>query len=410
MGHSVRELKARLKALGVDFSHCCEKVELEQLLEETEAAVTPATATADAGGDEEDFFAVRRADGRRCWVEFVTDNNALCHWCGDTDSIVPAADLEAIPDGALPGPVTFDGSFEDARAAAFHGGRLLVAAVLGDGRQAACKAARLQFLALAGDEVAPLLEENALFWRGRAADLRQQHLQQLAPGGTPSLAMVLPLAADAMRVLSHTPGTSSAAIVEDFVAALERFEEHREAATARLINDASLLRQQQDEEFAAALEADRQRAVAAIEAATEAATEAEASPRPSAEAAKRPPAAEEEEARRTKARRRLADDFLADGVGELSGKARLALRLPGGERVERAFGAEESFARVLSWAECCPLLPEAQGRDLKIPAQFELKLTTAFPPRRLGPDDAEKTLAELGLAPSAVLLLCDTST
>ena len=90
-----------------------------------------------------------------------------------------------------------------------------------------------------------------------------------------------------------------------------------------------------------------------------------------------------------------------------SAPARLVLRLPGGERVERTFGAEEQFLRVRTWAGCCPLLPEANKRDIQIPTQFEL--TMAFPRHVFSSADDDKTLDELGLVPSAALLLIANS-
>merc|ERR1712136_463294 len=138
------------------------------------------------------------------------------------DSIVPAAELEPLELGFLS-----EKSFEEARTEAFRAGRVLVAAVVSDD---SLKKNRLQVLASSSEEVEPLLQENAVFWRGRGDSLRAPHLQQLAPNDLPSLAMVLPIAADAMRVISCSGGTRSEEIVDHFVQALEAQERHRETS------------------------------------------------------------------------------------------------------------------------------------------------------------------------------------
>jgi len=84
------------------------------------------------------------------------------------------------------------------------------------------------------------------------------------------------------------------------------------------------------------------------------------------------------------------------------------LKLPTGERVERTFESQDALARVRRWAQSCPLLPEAEGRQLQIPASFEL--ATAFPRRKFVASELNCTLRELGLAPSAALLLIEEET
>lgn len=411
-GLSVRELKEQLRARGVDFSGCLEKAELQATLErvleleqEEGGSLGPLAPSQPRGPLADGGFAVRRSDGRRCWVEFAEAGDALCVWEDGSDSIVQEGELS--PRSKLPGPCAFDGPFEAARAEAFHTGRVLVAAV--HGTDTSSKADRQQALALASDEVLSLVSENAIFWRGDTGKLRPQHLEQLAPEGAPSLAMVLPLAVDAMRVLSYTPGTAREAIIDSFVEALEQLEEHRRAKEARELCESALLRQEQDEEFAASLAAD----LAAREAAAAAAAPAAASPA-DASAAEAPEgtrsaeqlerAAEEEEAQLAKRRRVLVNEFLME-LGPPAGAqaARLVLRLPTGQRVQRTFSAEDQLAKVRRWAECCPWLPEAAGQELRVPASFGL--STALLRRELGPEDDGRTLADLGLVPSAALLL-----
>jgi len=431
MGQSVREIKAILAAHGVDYSHCCEKSELQALLEQVESSgpeasvqvsptVEPASPAPETHAAEQEAasmsmgqmewadgtFATQRSDGRRCWVEFAEDKDVLCHFDDGTDAVIAAADLDPVPEDALQRPTAFAGTFEDARTQAFHSGRLLVAEVSSEDRHRfESKREGLRALVLASEEVASLLEENAVFWRGRADELRVPHLQQLVGNsGLPTLAMVLPLAVDAMKVLSSPDGTSKDAVVDSFVQALEDVEVHQEAAQARALSEDVQLRMAQDEEFAEALAVDR-----AVQEAKETAVAEQLMPEVSQSEGKRPatPETSEEQERLAKMCRRLADEFLQGSPVKDGSRSRLVLKLPTGERVERAFCAEQNFSSVRRWAECCALLPEANGRNLQIPADFEL--STAFPTRRLGAEDSEKTLSELGLVPSAALLLIDTS-
>merc|ERR1712056_18666 len=103
-------------------------------------------------------------------------------------------------------------------------------------------------------------------------------------------------------------------------------------------------------EFAASLAADQER-VAAETAAAAAAEQGEA------ELAKRKQLEQEEAERLAKNRKLLADEFVAEGVpAPGDSTARLALKLPTGERVERSFASQEKLGKIYKWVEACPLL------------------------------------------------------
>merc|ERR1740121_729061 len=74
--------------------------------------------------------------------------------------------------------------------------------------------------------------------------------------------MVLPLAADAMTVLSQSDGANMEAAIGSFIEALEALDSHKEAAVARMVSESAQLRMDQDDEYAAALLADQQAAAA----------------------------------------------------------------------------------------------------------------------------------------------------
>eukprot|EP00933_Yihiella_yeosuensis_P043245 TRINITY_DN3799_c0_g1_i1.p1 TRINITY_DN3799_c0_g1~~TRINITY_DN3799_c0_g1_i1.p1 ORF type:complete len:448 (-),score=116.47 TRINITY_DN3799_c0_g1_i1:201-1544(-) len=427
---SVRELKLELSSRGVDFSNCREKRELQDLLKQ-ELERTAAEADAETGvgvseeEDSEDYcgFAVRLTDSRHCWVEFVDEGSALCHFDDGTDGIVPASDLRHIESEELSRSSPFDGSFEAARAEAFNSGRLLVAAVNGVSSALTndeSKDEGVQSLVFNSEEVSLLLQENAIYWKGSVSELRDPHVEQLAPSGTPSVAMVLPLAVDAMKVLATPDGTCKEKVVGAIVEALEAFEAHQQAVQARLLSEDAQLRMEQDEEFAASLAADRER-LDLEEALRLSAEEAAKASKDSTQDAKCEEAQVQDTCLEERAesptddsssllhlvetRRAVAERFISetDKVSMDQGTARLVLRLPTGERVERTFAASEPLSRVLSWAECCQYLPEGENRDLKVPASFDI--STSFPRRLLSSEEGDKSLVDLGLVPSAALML-----
>jgi len=170
-----------------------------------------------------------------------------------------------------------------------------------------------------------------------------------------------------------------------------------------------LLREQQDEEFAASLAVDQ--SVSSVTADSKCSNSEQLHEVRSDSAdchedlARK--VAEEEQEQLFKRRRLLADEFVSSAPELPTGSAiaRLVLRLPSGERVERTFGSSESFSRVRDWVECCAYLPEARDRDLPIPKHFDLAIS--MPPRKFSSDDDHKNLGDLGLTPSAALLVIE---
>mmetsp|Transcript_7243 Transcript_7243/g.16272 ORF Transcript_7243/g.16272 Transcript_7243/m.16272 type:complete len:493 (+) Transcript_7243:31-1509(+) len=130
--------------------------------------------------------------------------------------------------------------------------------------------------------------------------------------------------------------------------------------------------------------------VAAAPAATPEATPSAASIEAEAEA-RELAEAEEAEARR----QARGAEILAEPEPALAGSAtaKLALRLPSGDRLQRVFLAEQRLEEVYEWAHCCRPKPK--------PASFEL--CTNFPARTLV--DRSATIVSLGLTPSAALMM-----
>eukprot|EP00931_Biecheleriopsis_adriatica_P028854 TRINITY_DN17200_c0_g1_i1.p1 TRINITY_DN17200_c0_g1~~TRINITY_DN17200_c0_g1_i1.p1 ORF type:complete len:445 (+),score=120.61 TRINITY_DN17200_c0_g1_i1:81-1415(+) len=415
---SVRQLKAELAARDVDISHCHDKSELLVLLRKARTA----------GPWDNGSFARRRSDNSYCWVELVDDHQALCHLGEGSTGVMSADELDPIAAVDFPCPNRFEGTFDAARAEAYNKGKVLVVAVV-SGRGKPPKEEAMQYMALASDEVRLMVNENAVFWRGKPAELRETQFRQLAPVEIlPSLAVAVPLAADAMTVVLAVPGfITRSQTLDSVLEGVEAMEVHRQVVQARQTNDDAQLRQAQDAEYAEGLAVDQANdAARASAAAAAAANEAPAAPAPqsapaaaaapaasaappAASSAAAPPAPAEQSAAAAaaeEARRQLAEEFIREGPSPVKADpVRLVLKLPTGERVERTFEAQDRLSRVRRWAQSCPLLPEAEGRQLHIPASFEL--ATAFPRRKFTAAEMESTLRELGLAPSAALLLVE---
>eukprot|EP00919_Chromeraceae_sp_WS-2016_P075602 GHVR01178808.1.p1 GENE.GHVR01178808.1~~GHVR01178808.1.p1 ORF type:complete len:471 (-),score=132.79 GHVR01178808.1:248-1660(-) len=80
---------------------------------------------------------------------------------------------------------------------------------------------------------------------------------------------------------------------------------------------------------------------------------------------------------------------------------KICVRLPSGGRVERAFTCDASLGLVFEWLDCVHLF-HAPPPSFVAPTEFELRQT--FPPKSFVKDET-RTLRELGLTPSAALLL-----
>ncbi|CAE7297329.1 unnamed protein product [Symbiodinium necroappetens] len=196
---SVRQLKAELAARDVDISHCRDRSELLVLLRKARTA----------GPWDSGSFARRKTDNTYFWVELVDGMTAVCHYGEGTTGIVNVNELEPISAHELPCPDRFPGSFEAARAEAFLKSKLLVVAIV-SGRGKPVREEAMQYMALASQEVLVMLGENAVFWRGKPTELKDTQLRQLAPVDMlPSLAIAVPLAADAMTVILAIPGAIS---------------------------------------------------------------------------------------------------------------------------------------------------------------------------------------------------------
>jgi len=233
-----------------------------------------------------------------------------------------------------------------------------------------------------------------------------------------------PLGSFAQPLLRLSPAQQGEALNTDEVIAsvTSAAEDHNDAVRARQeevqrrdlqLAEERRLREEQDREYEEALLADQLAEVARAQGA-EATAAAVAGSTTSPEASSATGAAEQssavnaegenkedaeaaaaaareaEEKRVARGAELLAVPEPAPGAGPL---AKLSLRLPTGDRLQRIFLADACLSEVYEWVQCCR--PRAE------PPEFEL--CTNFPVRALV--DRSATLQESGLCPSAALLL-----
>lgn len=146
------------------------------------------------------------------------------------------------------------------------------------------------------------------------------------------------------------------------------------------------LRQEQDQEFARSLEADRAR---------ERALREEEESRKAEHAARQQRQREEDErAMERETRRHRKRQALPLEPEKGPGVATIVMRLPEGERVNRRFSKSVALEEVFDWAE-------VNSVDIEVAC-----LVSSYPRRRFRyPEDAHITLEDAGFFPSAMLLL-----
>lgn len=200
-----------------------------------------------------------------------------------------------------------------------------------------------------------------------------------------------------------------AAVAEEHNQQLRAVEENAEIRNYQLAEDRRL-REEQDREFEESLMADQLAAIrnseasvngattqvlgAGVSSAVDASSHAAAAAQAAAElAAAQAQLAQlaEEEARRVARGVEILAAAEPDPASEVV--ARISLRLPSGDRLQRIFRPQQPLAEVYEWAHCCRLSAA--------PKSFEL--CTNFPVRSL--TDKSATLQDLGLLPSAALVL-----
>eukprot|EP00929_Paragymnodinium_shiwhaense_P008347 TRINITY_DN112299_c0_g1_i1.p1 TRINITY_DN112299_c0_g1~~TRINITY_DN112299_c0_g1_i1.p1 ORF type:complete len:463 (-),score=128.57 TRINITY_DN112299_c0_g1_i1:252-1640(-) len=255
---------------------------------------------------------------------------------------------------------------------------------------------------LANEFVRSVLDENFVVWGGDTGRRESHQIAQMIHARQyPYFCVLLPAQGEEIRVIGALQGDAQVdGAIALLTSCLEEMDSHRAEIVALREQQAEdrSLRAAQDQEYQEALEADRKREEqkqAAAKAAAEAAAK-EAEEQREREAAE----AEAERQRQdilTK-RKRMAEEM---GAESSEATARISLRLPAGQRVQRKFRPTDTLQEVYTWAASCAFLPENSGRGIDVPLRFELK--QSFPSQEL--KEMDKTVQELQLAGSNILLV-----
>mmetsp|Transcript_33048 Transcript_33048/g.71916 ORF Transcript_33048/g.71916 Transcript_33048/m.71916 type:complete len:477 (+) Transcript_33048:44-1474(+) len=299
----------------------------------------------------------------------------------------------------------------------------------GEATEALCRQVLQNELAL------NILEESYVVWAGDVGRFEPGQIsRQLSATIFPTVIVCQPLAHTydlqtfclewpmgtfAQPLFRLSPGQQGESLCADqVIAALtSAAEDHNQSIQSReaqlqrrnsQAEEARRLREEQDREFEESLLADQIAAVRRIEeagpeagqpadsaAAAEAAAAREAEAKALAEAEAKAKAEAEAAAAAEEQRQRRAAEITALPEPAPAGRetAKISVRLPSGESIQRIFRADQPVGEVYEWAHCC--------RPSPLPLAFDL--CTTFPARAL--TDRSAILSELDLTPSAVLLL-----
>lgn len=295
-------------------------------------------------------------------------------------------------------PRFFEGSFSQALQQARRDAQLVVVYLHSDHSRYTRKFCTE---VLGNEFIRTMLNENFLLWGGDTARMESTRVAQMVHArGYPWFCVLLPASVDEIRIIGARHGDvevdSVVALLTECLEDLETFRAEIIARREQQAEDRSL-REEQDREYEQALEMDRKRkeqedAQAAEQ--REAERKLEEERRLEQEQAQK---LEEQRLALAEKRKRCAASLEAPGP---DAKARVSMRLPTGQRVERKFLPTALLADVYAWADCVAYLPENEGKQLEIPERFTLK--TSFPSKVLS--EKEKTIEELQMGGTMILL------
>jgi len=250
--------------------------------------------------------------------------------------------------------------------------------------------------------VRTMLDENFVLWGGDVARLESHQVSQMIHArGFPCLTALLPVSVEEIRVIQRVHGqVEPDAAVAMLHACMDEMGSHRAELVARTEQHSEdrMLRQDQDQEYEQALAMDRQRAEERKKE-EEVRREAEREEREMEEAQQAIIKRSETEKFELESRRKkAAQKMVEEGTGEAY-TARIAMRLPAGQRVDRKFRPEDTLEAVYAWADCLAYLPENEAKALVVPMKFALK--NSYPAKLL--IEKDKTIQELQLSGASIL-------
>ncbi|KAI8826020.1 thioredoxin-like protein [Fimicolochytrium jonesii] len=239
------------------------------------------------------------------------------------------------------------------------------------------------------DLISALQRRNVIFWAGDVGTVEGYQVSHILAATTyPFIAVITPNQTR-LAVATRLEGpTSPSTIIDALTAVIEITEPH--VATLRAERESReqsrSIREQQDEAYQASLRADREKRRKAEEEAERTRLEEEAARKEE----------EEREAfleRRKRRREELLANLPTEPAADAPNITKLSIRLPSGDRVIRRFDADDLVSKLYEFVET---------RDLE-PLEGEFLVVGTFP--REVYDDLEKSLKEVGLVPSASLVV-----
>lgn len=295
-------------------------------------------------------------------------------------------------------PTFFEGGFSTALQAAQRDLKILVVFLHSENAR---DAHNFVVNVLCNELVRTMLNENYMLWGGDVARMETHYVSQMVRSRQyPSFCVLLPVSVEEVRVIGMVQGDVQVdAAISLLAACYEEMDTHRSeiaAMRAQQVEDRHL-REEQDREYQEALEMDRLRSEEKRRCEQQ---EREAERLVAEEKRKQDEELRVAEAEReavVNARKAQAETIECEGP---DATARVALRLPAGQRAQRRFRPTATLADVYAWAGCVGHLPENDGRGLEIPKKFVLK--TAFPCRDLS--DMDATIQELELSGTNLVL------
>lgn len=212
---------------------------------------------------------------------------------------------------------------------------------------------------------------------------------QLPTLSTQNYGLLLGSRSGAAALSSDDPGAAATSwmmnVLGDHSRRLDAVRQERAARESE-----RLLRMEQDQEYARALEEDRAR--------ERAKAEEEEKKRREKEEAERLAREEEERVKAREERRERKREALGDEPEKSPDVANIVIRLPDGQKASRRFAKTAMLGSVFDWAE-------VNSVDIELAC-----LVSSYPRRSFGyPEDAETTIEDAGLHPSAMLLLEERS-
>lgn len=295
-------------------------------------------------------------------------------------------------------PRFFEGSFSQAVEAAHRDLKLLAVylhSAPSQQSQALCTEV------LANEAVRAMLDSRFVLWGGDVARAVSQTVaRMLHAHAFPYLCVILPVSYGEVRVIGNVSGAVEIdAAVALLTACLEEMESHRAEMIARTDQqfEDRLLRQEQDREYQEALEMDRLREE---ERRRQEAEQRELQHLEEEKRLQEQQCVEKLEAQRQALQEQRRQKAAALGAEDPEATARISLRLPAGQRIQRKFSPDALLGDVYDWAEVAAHLPENAEKGLEVPRRFVLK--TCFPSRGL--TEKEQSIEALHLAGTNILL------